>query len=223
MKTVLILCMLLIALPVCAGTFSDDFEDGNIKGWKPVGKWFVESGELVGENMKPAYDSGGIFIGELTWMDYTVEADVKLIEARPMPRGAGIFIRAQSEPGEMPRLHTFGFGPGSCGHSLQPGGAESITKIRPFSVGTWYHLKVVADDNHFEFYINDELIGEFDHLAYPNGRIGLLVFNMKARFDNVVITGEDVPDSGPSGYGVEPQGKLAMTWGKIKASICVHR
>ena len=84
-KAIVSLHILLIALPVCAGTFVDDFEDGNIAGWSAVGEWSVESGELVGENMEPAYDSGAIFFGELTWSNYTIEADVKLIRSSGDP------------------------------------------------------------------------------------------------------------------------------------------
>ena len=111
--TIVSLYILLIALPVCAGTFVDDFEDGNIAGWSAVGEWSVESGELVGENMEPAYDSGAIFFGELTWSNYTIEADVKLIRSSGDPCAAGIFVRAQHEPGQLPHMYCFGFHQGT--------------------------------------------------------------------------------------------------------------
>ena len=44
--------------------------------------------------------------------------------------------------------------------------------------------------------------------------MGLRGTNIEARFDNVVITGDEIPDVVPS--GVELVGKLATMWGSIK-------
>lgn len=215
-KTIVSLHILLIVLPVCAGTFVDDFEDGNIAGWSAVGEWSVESGELVGENMEPAYDSGGIFFGELTWRNYTIEAHVKLIKSSGDPCAAGMFVRAQHEPGQLPHTFCFGFHQGTCGYTFEPGTVIGLMKSRRFSVGKWYHLKVLADDSHFEFYIDNELIAEFDDQRYPAGRMGLYVFKMKAHFDNIVIVGEDIPGNDSVEASVKQRDKLSAKWGEIK-------
>ncbi len=90
MRTSIVLSMLLVALPVWAGTFRDDFEDGDLDGWKqlwPEGAmiWKVVDGEL--ECSRLSQWSAGIVTGEASWTDYTIEADVKLLQ----DHGAGDF------------------------------------------------------------------------------------------------------------------------------------
>ena len=43
-----------------------------------------------------------------------------------------------------------------------------------------------------------------------------MVGNAQARFDDVEITGNTIPNGGPGTLPVEPSGKLATTWGELK-------
>ena len=59
----------------------------------------------------------------------------------------------------------------------------------------------------------------FDNFAFlaedlTVGSVGFGLAGYTARFDNLKITGEEVPNHG--GLAVHPQGKLAVTWGQIK-------
>ena len=49
---------------------------------------------------------------------------------------------------------------------------------------------------------------------FLTGAAGLGLSNQTARFDNVVITGDSIPDSG--GLSVTPKAKLATVWGSLK-------
>ena len=49
---------------------------------------------------------------------------------------------------------------------------------------------------------------------FLSGAVGLGLANWTARFDNVVITGDSIPDSG--GLSVTPKAKLATVWGRLK-------
>ena len=49
---------------------------------------------------------------------------------------------------------------------------------------------------------------------FLTGGVGLGLSNQTVRFDNVVITGESIPDG--HGLSVEPKAKLATTWGHLK-------
>ena len=49
---------------------------------------------------------------------------------------------------------------------------------------------------------------------FLTGAAGLGLSNQTARFDNVVITGDSIPDSG--GLSVDPKTKLATMWGSLK-------
>lgn len=50
------------------------------------------------------------------------------------------------------------------------------------------------------------------------GKAGLVVADARARFDNVEISGNNIPNGGPGKpFDVKPQAKLATTWGKLKS------
>ena len=73
-----------------AGTFRDDFQDGDLEGWQqfwPVGAdvWEVVNGELACSRLTD--HSAEIVTGEISWTDYTIECDIKLLE----DHGAGDF------------------------------------------------------------------------------------------------------------------------------------
>ena len=91
MITISVICMLLwgSAFSVSAGTWKDNFEDGNLDEWKTykldwpaavlvpgAGNWHVEDGILIGGD-----DNSDILhmltTGEMWWKDYTVEVSVK--------------------------------------------------------------------------------------------------------------------------------------------------
>ena len=69
-----------------AGTWSDDFSDGNISGWlpsNPMGgnySWEAVDGVLVGERQSEWTVALSLEDGN-TWQDYTVELDVRFLEA----------------------------------------------------------------------------------------------------------------------------------------------
>ena len=49
---------------------------------------------------------------------------------------------------------------------------------------------------------------------FLTGGVGLGLSNQIARFDNVIITGDNIPDNG--GLSVTPRTKLATVWGSLK-------
>ena len=92
----------------------------------------------------------------------------------------------------------------------------------------WSHLKLSVDGNMVAFWVNEKQVmkptairhfkdvqhqghnfnfgGFLDFLA---GGVGFGLANYTARFDNITVTGDSVPNSG--GFAVTPQGKLATT------------
>jgi len=65
------------ALSVSAGTFRDDFEDGNLSGWTKFGnaQWEVVDGKCkVSVFEKPSL-AVLLMVGELEWRDYSVEME----------------------------------------------------------------------------------------------------------------------------------------------------
>ena len=215
----------ILALPSLAGTWRDDFEDGNLDGWEGVNHaWTVEDGECSGEFFaNPKIEM--IRIGDARWKDYTVKCKMKFvgIDKKPPQTGAGIFFRDSGDLGD------------SCyGFLINPNsdtavGWEVVAVLSEiplpftFSKDTWYELKIIVEGEHFEFYIDGKPAGEFEDNSNPSGKVGLCVKNVHAHFDDLIISGDDVEDGGswdaakhPEEKAVEPKGKLATSWGKLK-------
>ena len=84
-------------------------------------------------------------------------------------------------------------------------------------LNTWYHLESTMEGDDFRFYVDGVLVDSFRSDRLPVGRVGFCIGGCVAEFDNVVISGPDVPDIGPSGYlSVAPAGKLTTAWGRVK-------
>ena len=76
----LIICCIAV-LPAFAGTWRDDFGNGDVAGWDIGGSgnwknWKVENGELLLSHQ----DITGLYTGEAGWSDYTVQADIMIVK-----------------------------------------------------------------------------------------------------------------------------------------------
>jgi hypothetical protein len=94
-----------------------------------------------------------------------------------------------------------------------------IEPFGPLELDTWHHVKLEAKGSKFTFWVNNENIIEYQDDMYREGMVGLGVANYTIRFDNVVITGPDVPDVIPPTWKrrpVEPRNRLSTTWAQIK-------
>ncbi|MBM3240321.1 DUF1080 domain-containing protein [Candidatus Poribacteria bacterium] len=214
--------------PNWAGTFIDDFEDGDLDGWQqiwPVGAalWKVVNGEL--ECSRQGRVSAEIATGKVSWTDYTIEVDAKLLQ----DHGAG-------DVDLNPRITKRSADGTGDGYGFMVGdwtGVSEVTVTRlpdfadvkarepfePLELDRWHHLKLEAKGSKFTFWINNEKVIEYQDDMYPKGMVSIGLANYTARFDNVIITGPDVPDVTPptwKGRPVQPRGKQATTWGEIK-------
>ena len=68
----------------------------------------------------------------------------------------------------------------------------------------------------FIFILGDQQIGEKVGrlLNFPTGGVGFGLSNYMARFDNIVITSEGIPNKGR--LSVAPTDKLATMWSSLK-------
>ena len=90
----------------------------------------------------------------------------------------------------------------------------------------WSHLKLRVDQERFTLSVNGENVLSFtclfDNLAFLEedlnvGSIGFGLAGYTARFDNLKITGEGIPNHG--GLSIQPEGKLTVTWAALKQTI----
>ena len=110
---------------------------------------------------------------------------------------------------------------------LKEGASMNCTTVLPHAflkTREWSHLKLRVDQEQFILSVNGENVLSFtclfDNFAFLEadlnvGSVGFGLAGYTARFDNLKITGEEVPDHG--NLSVQPQSKLAVTWGQIKS------
>ena len=96
-------------------------------------------------------------------------------------------------------------------HVLGPVRLPNRQTFKNFDVARKQHLEEHhADDENWQF--RPMQLGNFQDLL--TGGVGIGLSNHTARFDNVVITGEGIPNS--DGFSVDPRSKLTTLWGNLK-------
>ncbi len=180
--------------------------------------WKVVDGEL--ECARASQWSAEIVVGEASWADYTIEADVKVLENH----GPGDFdLVARVTTADDGYAFLIGDWVGSPSVYVQRIPDLSMKVIEaydPLEMGVWHHLKLEVEGSEFTFWINDEKIVEYQDDAYKTGMVGFGTANHTVRFDNLTITGPDVPDDPDDPQEereVEPRNRLVTTWGKIRS------
>ena len=222
-------------------TFDDGDFDGwqELARWDEIpGSW-----EIVNGGLHAAGHDGFLrFLttGDDTWKDYTVEFDVRPLKKHGRPT-ISIAARVKEKwlvhcfiadpvvvlPGgaNAPVRGWVFCGAGSlrrANFDLLFFGPHPLLKLN-----RWAHLKLSVEDDTFTFWINEEQVmeptelrifrnleGFADFPDFQTGGVGFGVSNYTARFDNITVTGDTIPNNG--GFDVTPQEKLATTWGQLK-------
>jgi len=209
------LTLFLLVMSSWAGTFMDDFEDGNMDEWASVstgagGNWKIENGELILQSKSPG--DFIVYTGKDTWKDYTIK--VKLKPSKDSSgmtsfriTGNGLYSAGLGGLGTSRQFvsYYFSFVKDTIHHEEVPFDWEP---------DTWYVLKAVIEGDYFKYYVNDELVMEYIDTSNPTGAVGLIVSGASTtRFDNFFVTGDDIPGNVTA---VSPKGKVAVTWGQMK-------
>ena len=210
---------------------------GNIQGNKGPGFWEVVDGELHAVNRETFVRL--LTTGDNTWKDYTIEFDVKPLKKHGIG-GIAIAARVQEtwlvycqihDPviliGDKPPIHEARVG---CfaGSLHRPSFVQLFLEPHPLlRLNRWSHLKLNVEGNIFTFWLNGEQIMAPTELQifkqievfadfpdFQTGGVGFGLANYTARFDNIIVTGDSIPNSG--GFAVTPHGKLTTTWGNLK-------
>ena len=228
MRAIVMLCMLLIAASAWAGTLVDDFSDGDFEGWTQsgAGNWRVENEELIFSALAaPSY----LFMGETDWQDYTISVNARFVKHQASNCCGEVIVLA-------PRGRTmnlcYTFFMGTWQQTGQRVGAFYLLgdwnprnfRFKEFSwdMDTWYRLKLTADGDEFQLYVDDELVLEYEDSTLAAGKVGFggAFHSTTIHFDDVVITGDDVPDMNLSAedmdFPVDPKAKSTTTWAAIK-------
>lgn len=177
--------------------WSDDFNDGQMDGWTFVsGDWEIENGALRQTN-ESVSNNYTIFAGNPSAGDYTVEADIRIMEG--YTQDTRLIFRAR----DADNYYAL---------SLRAGAYDDIRLVRyingsmstlkeinlPFNVAldTLYRLKVSAYGDIISFYLDDSLIWQLTDSTFSKGQIGFQTYKTHARFDNIMVSSK--------GEGVNP-------------------
>jgi len=214
-----------------AGTWSDGFEHPDLGEWEihlqagnqPV--WEIEDGMLLANHSGCSL----AWIGKNSWEDYSIETTIVLLEERPCgpatpaSYGAGMFMYWRIAPcqGHFYAIYRrlwdgrgAGIFAGDSNGWGPPGPAKY--KARKLHLGREYKLRTTEEKDLIKCYLDGELVLEFKK-RYAVGVVGLYVINVKAYFDDFVVTGANIPDGGPGlGKAVKPKAGFATTWASIK-------
>lgn len=182
-----------------AGTFFDNFDDGNADGWwlgysigQPnlYGNWRIENGALVQDT---GLDGVVALLEDLQITDQTVETDLKL---NGPSGGGGITIWFQNN-------NTLAFVTLSNGTitvaEVEAGTWHSTGYSYPFSINDnkWVNLKVIANSSTGELNVYVDNIYVLTHVlttTHRTGQTGVIHGNAGGYFDNFKITSNSIVD-----------------------------
>ena len=218
-----VLCVLILNQQSFAGTWTDAFEDNNTREWEIInafdeeGKWSIDSGEAVGETFGP-HPNLIWATGELNWQTYSVSCRAKFVKVKRGFAVLGLILHLNWEESLYYVCRIFY--PWEIVHitklTLE---GEDILEEFDFAtkLNTWYTLTASIDNRgKIQFQIDDEVFTAVDANPIKNGKAGLIVGGAQVRFDDVEITGNNIPNGGPGTLPVAPTGKLATIWGQLK-------
>jgi len=220
-RLVSITWVLTLVSSLVAWSLSYDFEDKNqLNDWKVIqGTWSIIDGELDGTGPQGGQPGVMIVLSDKVWddnwKDYTVEFRAKILENT---EDAGVVFRWQkAEPNDR-RYYLYRIDNWPRGFKQKQAEGWIVEKMQgqkkiDIESGIWYKFKLEVVGNKFNCYLDDKLMFELkdEKNTYSKGRVGFRMWNSHARYDDLSITGPDIPGSAVNSYG-----KSANTWGQIK-------
>ena len=172
----------------------------------------------MAETFEPHHDLPTVWsIGELDWRAYSLSCRAKLVKAKDKPASFGLILHQRWEASSFYICEIFYLSK-TVYITKYTGRASTLGEFDfAAKLNRWYALTASIDSRgKLKFQIDDEVFTVTDKNPIKSGKAGLIVSGAQARFDDVKITGSNIPDGGPGTLPVEPSGKLAITWGKLK-------
>ena len=214
-----IIVFLLWVLPLTspAGTFRDNFDDGDLVGWKPN----IATGISVvdGKLRFKGPDSLIVKVGSPSWEGYSLEARVKIVEftnggwfsARILQGSVedrnGYYEICLAQGGIVAALYV-------NNHCL-----ESFRVPTVVEENVWHRVKINPSNGKVSFYLDGVLMAQLTHLGLSGYTDMCSTKGTHIYVDDIAISGPNIPNTGPSGpnsFAVRHQLKLVITWGEIR-------
>ena len=202
-------------------------------------QWTVKKGELVATSKDVCFPRNNVAstfgIGNKTWKNYEFSAKFRIEEKLPSGCGGGLsspafvgfgvhfddtefingldlyIIRGRNPLWDWHDCELF-----EKGNFDAPGRVNTKVAIKE---GKWYTVEIIFDGGFYKMSIDNKLLCNMPANAPDAGAVVLSARNVEVHFDNVVVKGDTIPQWNMNlGLPVEPQAKLALTWGQIKQS-----
>jgi pectate lyase len=178
----------LVATAQTQALFTDNFEDGDAKGWtKSGGTWTVVSdGSQVYKQSSTSSDARAR-AGSTAWTNYAVQARVKALSFNGTDRFVALLARAQSTT-------SYYYLTMRSSNQLElkklVSGSSTTLASKTFTVtaGRWYTLRIEAVGNSLSAYVDGALQLTATDSQFSSGNIGGATFYTSAEFDDFVVT-----------------------------------
>lgn len=221
-----------VTLNTFAGTWRDDFEDNDTREWeiynldRQVEKWWINDNEAVGEIFQPGFMSLWL-TGNLRWEFYSLSCRAKLVDDRDEIPTIGLTLH---DRGREDSRYLFFIDYVVNSVRIAKAVLDDWAIVPYFfeaEKDVWYQLTAtVYDDGTLEFKIENldaeikeepKVFTALDPEPLDGGQAGLVVADGRARFDDVEISGDNIPNGGPGKpRAVTSKEKLTTRWGKLK-------
>jgi hypothetical protein len=195
-----IACLTMSGTSRAAILYQYDFENGTTGNWTPMdASWIICRTVATGtpeycQTDTTAQLSSASFDGDLTWADYSIQAEAKLYNY--LSGEIGIIGRAQ----DASHYYQLSLKRDDLGNRKwwllkNDGGAVTVlaSGIQYFQSGYYYLLRLRMYKQHIEASISYDKgltfnsLGFAEDTQYRNGKIGLVTRNTKGVFDNVAV------------------------------------
>ncbi len=210
-----VICFFFVFIPttiIWAGVFKDDFNDGDAKDWKIEqngnGKWEVKNGGYRG-SIAQGVESIAL-IGDSEWEVDSIEVKIRDVEGSWL----AVVFRYQ----DLNNFDSWWLNVPNKTLEAWPkignyeGSARKVGAV-PYDPQKEFTLKIVIDKNNFTAFFDGKKVGDYTNDKFQTGRVGLLVWEGSATFDDVVIEGKNI-----SGLMVIRLNKSKTSlWGAIKS------
>ena len=217
----------------------EDWRELNVHDAFP-GTWEILDGELQGTTHGGA--ARFLTTSDETWQNYSIQVDVKPLKKHG-PGKIGIAARVKGTWVFWCRITDLHLNApksdvvcGSRDVDTPTGILFHIAPHRLLKLNKWSTLKLSVNEDHFIFSINEKKIVEtgdpfvfqhegqeikpktldLSHHPPETGGAGFGFSNHTILFDNIIITGDTIPNRG--GLSVTPRARLTTTWGALKGN-----
>ena len=208
----------------------------------PSGSWEIIDDELHAVSRETFLRL--LTTGDNTWENYTIKFDVKPLKKHGISdisiaarvKGTWLIYCSIADPVVLVDGEPLLGSRVSCVYGNLHGVIFLILHTEPhplLKLNKWSHLKLSVDGNMVAFWVNEKQVMKptairnlkdvqhggrnFNFAGFPDFRTGSVGFglaNYTARFDNITVTGDTIPNSG--GFAVTPQEKVTTTWAQLK-------